>query len=164
MNKENKGLNIQTISIGIVVILIILIGVLGYVYSSRLAKLETALADIREQMDYNAIGVLDIQRVIEESPRAMDFQERLDKIGEEIDLEFQEKSKDLDEMTKQAFQQQAYSVYLQAKQQLEAELDNEIERALQAVLGEENMGIIFYKQGLRLGGTDITDSVIGKLQ
>ncbi len=164
MNKESKGLNIQTISIGIVVILIILIGVLGYVYSSRLAKLEATLADVREQIDHNAIGVLDIQRVIEESPRALDFQERLDKIGEEIDLEFLEKSKDLDEMSKQVFQQQAYSVYIQAKQQLEAELDNEIERALQAVLGEENMGIILYKQGLRLGGTDITDSVIGKLQ
>ncbi len=164
MNKESKGLNIQTISIGIVVILIILIGVLGYVYSSRLAKLEATLADVREQIDNNTIGVLDIQRVIEESPRALDFQERLDKIGEEIDLEFLEKSKDLDEMTKQVFQQQAYSVYIQAKQQLEAELDNEIERALQAVLGEENMGIILYKQGLRLGGTDITDSVIGKLQ
>ena len=164
MDSLNKGGANQKITIIVALVLVALIGVLGFMYSSRLAKIELALDVLKEHAQKNNIGILDIQLVIEESPRALAFQGRLDEIGEEIDLEFQEKSANLNDEAKQVFQQQAYTVYLKAKQQLEAELDVEIEKALQDIIKEENLGIIIYKQGLRMGGNDITNQVIAKLQ
>lgn len=164
MESINRKSNNSIVPIVLCILLAILIGVLGFIYASRLAKMELALENLEGQIHTYKVGVLDIQRVIEESPKAVEFQIRLDEIGEEIDQEFHTKSSDLNEEAKQVFQQQAYGVYLMAKQQLEIELDDEIEKALEIIIQAQGLDLVIYKQGMRMGGIDITDQVIAELQ
>ncbi len=110
------------------------------------------------------VGVIDIQRIIEEAPLAQKLQERLDIAGEEIESRFKQETADISEEERMLKQQQAYQDYLVVKQELEEELNETIEEAVQAVAEEERLTIIFYKQAVRYGGMDVTERVIEKLK
>ncbi len=111
-----------------------------------------------------AVGVLDLQEIIEKAPAAQQFQDKLDEAGEEIEQRFAHDSLEISEEERMALQQKAYQEYLAVKQQLEEELNAEIERAVEEVVKEKKVSVVIYKQAVRYGGLDITEFVIEKLQ
>ena len=111
------------------------------------------------------MGVIDMDQVIKESPRAQSYQVQLDKRGEEI----QKKYKDIADQKitpeeKQKKQEAALQEFIAVKKELEDKLNAEIENAVKAVANEQKMDIVFYKQSIRYGGTDITREVIDRLK
>jgi len=110
------------------------------------------------------LGVVDLDRVLEEAPRAIYYQDKLDEEGREIEDRYQVDSDDISNEERLALQEQAYQEYQAVKDELEEKLNNEIERAVKEVAEQENLDIIFYKQAVSFGGQDITEQVVERLQ
>lgn len=110
------------------------------------------------------LGVVDLDRVLEEAPRAIYYQDKLDEEGREIEDRYQVDSDDISNEERLALQEQAYQEYQAVKDELEEKLNNEIEQAVKEVAEQENLDIIFYKQAVSFGGQDITEQVVEKLQ
>ncbi len=110
------------------------------------------------------LGVVNLDRVLEEAPRAIYYQDSLDEAGREIEERYQVDSDDISTEERLALQEQAYQEYQAVKDELEDKLNNEIEQAVKEVAEEEKLDIIFYKQAVSFGGQDITEQVVEKLQ
>jgi len=110
------------------------------------------------------LGVVDLDRVLEEAPRAIYFQEKLDEAGREIEERYQVDSDDISTEERLSLQDQAYQEYQSIKEDLEDRLNNEIDRAVKEVAEEEKLDIIFYQKAVSFGGRDITEQVVEKLQ
>ncbi len=110
------------------------------------------------------LGVVDLDRVLEEAPRAIYYQDKLDEEGREIEDRYQVDSDDISNEERLALQEQAYQEYQAVKDELEEKLNNEIEQAVKEVAEQENLDIIFYKQAVSFGGQDITEQVVERLQ
>ncbi len=152
----------RPIILGLIVLIFVFAGTAIY-YHSRIAALEQEI----EQMSGGGIqvGAVDMQRILEESPRARYFQDRLDEKGLEIEEEFETRAKELEDEDKlHEFQQEAYDQYLEAREELEGQLNEEINQALLEVAEEMGLNLVIARQGIHLGGTDITDEVMKKLE
>ncbi len=110
------------------------------------------------------LGVVDLDRVLEEAPRAIYFQEKLDETGKEIEERYQIDSDDISTEERLSLQEQAYQEYQSIKEELEDRLNNEIDQAVKEVAEEEKLDIIFYQKAVSFGGRDITEQVVEKLQ
>ncbi len=110
------------------------------------------------------LGVVDLDRVLEESPRALYYQEQLDEAGREIEERYAIDSGDVSQEERLSLQEQAYEEYQSVKEELEDRLNEEIEQAVAEVAEEENLDIIFYRKAVSFGGQDITEQVVEKLQ
>ncbi|AZR73972.1 hypothetical protein BBF96_11565 [Anoxybacter fermentans] len=122
------------------------------------------------------IGVIDMNRVIKESPRAQKYQNELDEKGAEIqekykfnedikeDKNLTEEQKLQKEEERRKRQEAALQEFIKVKKELEQKLNQEIEAAVKEVAKEKRLDIILYKQSVRYGGVDITQDVINKLQ
>lgn len=111
------------------------------------------------------MGVIDMNEVIKQSPKAQEYQNQLDKKGAEIQEKYKaiaDENVSADE--KQKRQEEALQEFVAAKQDLEEKLNNEIEAAVKEVAEGKKIDIVFYKQSVRFGGDDITQDVINKLK
>lgn len=109
-------------------------------------------------------GVLDIEKVIQQAPKALEYQKRLDDAGREIEERFQNLEADLSEEEAMAKQKEAYHEYLLIKEELENEFNSEINQIVAEIANEKNLEVVLYKQAVRLGGLDITELVLDQLQ
>lgn len=112
------------------------------------------------------MGIVDMDKVVKESPKAQEYQNQLDQIGAEIQNEYKaiEEDKDLSEEEKKTRQEEVLQEFVTTKQDLEDKLNSGIEAAVKEIASEKNLEIIFYKHSVRYGGVDITQEVIEKLK
>ncbi len=110
------------------------------------------------------VGVLDVNKVMTDSPKVKQFQEQLNSQGKELSDKLEKDKASLSPEEFQKRQEAAYGEFLKSKQDLEAQIDATIKQALDQVAKEKKLGVILYKNGVAHGGTDVTDAVIQKMQ
>lgn len=110
------------------------------------------------------VGVLDVNKVMTDSPKVKQFQEQLNSQGKELSDKLEKDKASLSPEEFQKRQEAAYGEFLKSKQDLEAQVDATIKQALDQVAKEKKLGVILYKNGVAHGGTDVTDAVIQKMQ
>lgn len=111
------------------------------------------------------IGKIDLNRVIQESPKAQQYQQQLDERGAEIQNKYKAISdENLSDEEKLEMQKEAAQEFVQAKKELEDQLNAEIEKAIKEVSDEKNLSIVLIKQTVQHGGVDITQEVINLLK
>ncbi|NLV90988.1 MAG: OmpH family outer membrane protein [Firmicutes bacterium] len=109
------------------------------------------------------VGVIDISKIVAKSSKAQAYQQQLVDKLEELETRLEEETADLDEEEAQQKQKEIYSEYLTLKQELEGKLENEINEALKKVVDKRNLDLVLYRESVRYGGVDITDSIIEEL-
>lgn len=111
-----------------------------------------------------AVGILDVNKVMSEAPKIKQFQDQLNTKGKELSdtLEKDKASISAEEFQKR--QETAYGEFLKTKQELEGQIDASIKQALEQVVKDKKLGVVLYKNSVAQGGTDITDDVIKKMQ
>jgi len=111
-----------------------------------------------------AVGVLDMNKVMTDSPKIKQLQDQLNVKGKELSdaLEKDKPNISADEFQKR--QEAAYNEFLKTKQDLEGQIDASVKQALDQVAKEKKLGVILYKNGVAQGGTDITDDVLKRMQ
>lgn len=110
------------------------------------------------------IGVLDVNKVMSDSPKIKQFQEQLNVKGKELSDQLEKDKASISAEEFQKRQEAAYGEFLKTKQDLEAQIDSNIKQAIEQVSQEKKMGVVLYKNSIATGGTDITDAVIQKMQ
>lgn len=111
-----------------------------------------------------SVGVLDVNRVMSESPKVKQFQEQLNTKGKELSDTLEKDKASLSQEEFQKKQEAAYGDFVKVKQDLEQQIDGSIKQALEQVSKEKKMGVVLYKNSVAQGGTDITDDVIKRMQ
>lgn len=111
-----------------------------------------------------SVGVLDVNKVMSDSPKIKQFQDQLNVKGKELSDQLEKDKASLSAEEFQKRQETAYGEFLKTKQELEGQIDSSIKQVLEQIAQEKKMGVILYKNGVAQGGTDITDEVIQKLQ
>jgi len=111
-----------------------------------------------------AIGVLDVEKVMTESPKVKALQDQLNQKGQELSAKLEaEKAKSTPEQL-QAQQEAAVKEFQTTKQDLEKQVDDTMKQSIEQVLKEKKLGAILYKNGVAQGGVDVTQDVINKMQ
>lgn len=111
-----------------------------------------------------AVGVLDVNKVMSDSPKVKQFQDQLNTRGKELSDQLEKDKASISAEEYQKRQEAAYAEFLKTKQDLEGQIDSTIKQALEQVAQEKKMGVVLYKNGVAQGGTDITDDVLKKMQ
>ena len=111
-----------------------------------------------------AVGILDVEKVMADSPKVKQMQEQLNVKGKALSDQLEKEKPGISDEEYQKRQQAAYGEFLKMKQDLETEIDNSIKQALDQTAKDKKLGIILYKSGVAHGGTDITEDVVKKMQ
>jgi len=111
-----------------------------------------------------SVGVLDVNKVMSDSPKVKQFQDQLNTRGKELSDQLEKDKPNISAEEYQKRQEAAYAEFLKTKQDLEGQIDGTIKQALEQVAQEKKMGVVLYKNGVAQGGTDITEDVLKKMQ
>lgn len=111
-----------------------------------------------------AVGVLDVNKVMSEAPKVKQYQEQLNVKGKELSDTIEKDKASISAEEFQKRQEAAYGEFLKTKQDLEGQIDSSIKQALDQVVKEKKLNVVLYKNSVAQGGTDITDDVIKKMQ
>jgi Skp family chaperone for outer membrane proteins len=104
------------------------------------------------------IGVINMDKLLQESTRAKELQSDLVKKGKELENKYDkidEENEDLEDK-----KDQIYMEYAQNKQELEKQLNDEINQIIDELNNNNKYSIILYKNKVYFGGEDITEKVI----
>jgi Skp family chaperone for outer membrane proteins len=111
-----------------------------------------------------AVGVVDTQRVLNESVLALSYQKQLNDREKLMAAELSLAAQRLD---RRALEEQRLA-YLRELQQLRAELEERLNRRLREVVAEvarrERVRVVVVKSAAVLGGRDLTDQVLERLR
>lgn len=110
------------------------------------------------------VGVLDVNRVMSESPKVKNFQEQLNAKGKELSDNLEKDKPNISAEEYQKRQEAAYSEFVKVKQDFESQIDSSIKQTLEQIAKEKKLSVVLYKNGVAQGGTDITDEVIKRMQ
>lgn len=110
------------------------------------------------------IGVLDVNKVMSDSPKIKQFQEQLNAKGKELSDQLEKDKASLSAEDYQKRQEAAYGDFLKVKQDLESQIDASIKQAVEQVSADKKLSVVLYKNSVAQGGIDITDDVISKMQ
>lgn len=110
------------------------------------------------------VGVLDVNKVMSDSPKVKQFQDQLNTKGKELSDQLEKDKASLKPEEFQKRQEAAYGEFLKVKQDMESQIDSSIKQTLDQVAKDKKMGVILYKNGVAQGGTDVTDEVIKRMQ
>lgn len=110
------------------------------------------------------VGVLDVNKVMTDSPKVKQFQDQLNAKGKELSEQLEKDKPTISAEEFQKRQETAYNEFSKMKQDMEGQIDASIKQTLEQVAKDKKMGVVLYKNGVASGGTDITDEVISKMQ
>lgn len=110
------------------------------------------------------IGIMDVNKVMSESPKIKQFQEQLNAKGKEMSEALEKDKATLSPEEYQKRQDAVYGDFIKTKQDMEGQIDSSIKQALDQVAKDKKLSIIMYKNGVAHGGTDISDDVIKRMQ
>jgi outer membrane protein len=111
-----------------------------------------------------AVGVLDVNKVMAESPKVKGFQDQLNQRGQDLTKQLEADKPNLTPEQFQAKQEAAYKEFLQTKQDLEKQIDDNIKQAIEQVAKDKKLGTILYQNSVAHGGVDVTQDVINKMK
>lgn len=111
-----------------------------------------------------AIGVLDVNKVMAESPKVKTFQDQLNQKGQELTQQLEAEKASLTAEQFQAKQETAYKEFLQMKQDMEKQIDDSIKQATDQVAKDKKLSTILYKNSVAQGGTDVTQDVMNAMK
>ncbi len=112
----------------------------------------------------NDTGIIDIAKIMAESPKVKMLQQQLDQKARELAQQLDAEKPVLTQEQFTAKQQAAYNKFLEIKKELEAQVDAAIKQALAQVAKEKKLRLILYKNSVAFGGTDITAEVIAAMK
>lgn len=110
------------------------------------------------------VGVVDINKVMTDSPKVKTLQDQLNAKGKELSDQLDKDRPNLSAADFQKKQQDAYNQFLQTKQDYENQIDASVKQAVQQIAQQKHMNVVLYKNSTAYGGTDITDDVIKSMQ
>jgi len=110
------------------------------------------------------IGVVDVNKVMTDSPKVKQFQEQLNVKGKELSDQLEKEKATLSPADFQKRQEVVYGDFMKVKQDMESQVDTTIKETLDQISKDKKLSVVLYKNGVAQGGTDITDEVIKKLQ
>ena len=110
------------------------------------------------------VGVVDVTKVMTDSPKVKKFQDDFNAKGKETieGLEKEKATLSPEEFGKR--QQVVYGEFMKVKQEMESQVQGVVKQAVEEISKEKKLGVVLYKEGVAQGGTDITEEVIKKLQ
>lgn len=124
-----------------------------------------ALWGIFGQPAGETVGIVNLARVVDESPRAQElFQllsDRYDELIDEFDLESEAEEGDTERADRE---REAYTQYLAYRQELEVKFQEEVERAVREVAQAKKVTMVIDEDVVRFGGNDLSDEVIKRLK
>ena len=109
------------------------------------------------------VGVVDMEKVMKESPKVKTLQEQLTTKGKAIQDELDNDQKTLSKEDFDKKQQAKYGEFMQLRQDLESQVEASMKQSMEEVAIEKNLGAILFKQGVAQGGVDVTDDVLKKM-
>lgn len=147
--------NIKKILINFVVVTLLIIGT---------AFAEPATQLLNQSAQNSNIGVIDVNKVMKESPKIKALQDELNQKGRELSdtLAAEKENLEPEEFTQR--QTEAYTEFLRLKQELEGKIDADLQQAFKEVSEEKNLTVILYKSNVEFGGIDVTSDVINIMQ
>ena len=112
----------------------------------------------------STIGIVDMQKVMSDNAKIKEMQEQLNKKAQELTAGLEKERASLKPEEFQQKEQLAYAEFMQLKQEFEAKIQAQIQKALEEIAKEKKLGAVIYKNGLAWGGVDVTEEVLKKLQ
>jgi len=112
----------------------------------------------------NNIGVIDVNKVMTDSPKVKQFQDQLNAKGKELSDKLEKDKPTLSAADFQKEQETLYAEFMKQKQDMESQIDSSIKATLDGIAKDKKLSVILYKNGVAQGGTDVTDDVIKQLQ
>lgn len=109
------------------------------------------------------IGVMDMELVLKKSQRAGELQQELMAIGNELEEEYNQKKEELPAEKGEEELDKIYYEYLDNKERLENQLNQEINRVITEISREQDIDIVISSDQVYFGGVDITEEVIKRL-
>ncbi|MFW6237800.1 MAG: hypothetical protein ACOC5A_01020 [Halanaerobiales bacterium] len=112
------------------------------------------------------VGILDMNRVLEESSRAAQLDDELTRIGEELESDSNSDRDDEEEEQEEKEEEDLDEIYMEyqdSKRQLEGRLNEEVEDVLEDISRKYDLKIILYNEDIHYGGRRITEEVIEEL-
>mgnify|MGYP001014777891 CR=1 FL=1 len=110
------------------------------------------------------VGILDVNRVMNESPQIKGYQDQLNAKGKELSDQMEKEKPNLSAEDYQKRQEDAYGEFMKTKQDMESQIESSIKQILEQVSKDQGLGVVLYKNGVAAGGVDVTDEVIKRLQ
>lgn len=118
-----------------------------------------------QPMGGSVVGTVNLNRVVDESPRANDLNQLLSTRYNELIAEFNLSEEPTEEDQGRADRERlAYSKYLAYRQELEQKFQVEVDEAVQEVAKSEKVSVVVDFDVVRYGGKDLTDEVIKRLK
>jgi outer membrane protein len=111
-----------------------------------------------------AIGILDVNKVMSDSPQVKALQDQLNTKGKELSDQLEKDKPTISDEEFKKRQEAAYNDFLKTKQDLEGQIDSNIKQTLEQVSKDKKLSVVIYKNSIAQGGVDITDDVIAKMQ
>lgn len=109
------------------------------------------------------IGVLDMEKILSSSQRAEKLQQELLDIGNRLEVEYNQKKENLSGEQEEEELDRVYSEYMNNKERLEKQLNQEVDQILVKIVEEKKLDVIVKKGDIYYGGLDITGEVIEEL-
>ncbi len=111
-----------------------------------------------------AIGVVDTQRVLNESLKALQLQKQLDDREKQMAAELAALAPQVSPADFQARRARLLTELSQMRANLEGQLNRELSRVAAQVAREQRLRLVLVKAPVTLGGRDITQQVIDRLK
>ncbi|EGO62897.1 OmpH family outer membrane protein [Acetonema longum] len=108
----------------------------------------------------SSIGVIDVDRIMAESPKVKALQEQLNQVAKSYTDQLEAEKPNLSPEEYEKKREIVYQKFLRKKQELEKQVDQSLKQALEAVAKTKKLSLILYKNSVAFGGTDITSEVI----
>lgn len=118
------------------------------------------LAAPQNGLQSSSIGIIDVNRIMSESPKVRAAQEELNQLGQSYTAQLEAEKPKLSPEEFKKKQEIAYQQFLEKKRELEKQMDQSIRQALEEVAKTKQISVILYKNSVAYGGTDITSEVI----
>ena len=109
------------------------------------------------------VGMVDLDRIMAESPRALAADRELAAKYEALSQKLEEELALLADDEREARESELFGEYLQLKMDLEGLLAKDIDAAIDEVKRRRGIRVVVYRDAVKIGGVDITDEVIRRL-
>lgn len=110
------------------------------------------------------IGVVDVNKIMTDSPKVQEFEEQLKTNAKTLVDQLEQDKANLSQEQLQQRSMEVSTEMEKMKQDLSAQLNESMDKALAEVAKEKKLSVVLYKNGVAQGGIDVTDDVIKKMQ
>mgnify|MGYP003563145685 CR=1 FL=1 len=110
------------------------------------------------------VGVIDVEKVVTESPKIKVMNEELMAKHKEIEEKLNTDKTTLSEADFNNAKQAADVEFIALRKDLSGKMESEIKTNLEKIAKEKNLSVIIKKNVTVQGGVDVTDEMIAKLQ